>query len=336
MGKVYLVGAGSGDPELLTLKGQRVIAQADVIIYDRLVHPLLLYFAQSRANFVYCGKIPYRHAMKQAEINQMLIEYGKQEKTVVRLKGGDPSIFGRVAEEVAQLEEHKIPYEIVPGITAASAVSSYAGFSLTHRNLSSRVTLATAHRQFNQIESLDFAALANGGTLCFYMGIENLSLICEQLQVHGAPPNMPIALVEWATLGKQHTLIGKLSDIEQKVAESGLANPALIIVGEVVQLRKQISWFERLPLFGQKILLVSQKALSLDFLLDYTSQGADIWNLQLGEARDHRFDEVSLHYLKEQTFQAIWFETPELAEKYHQWIKDQSLPDFYQKLTLWK
>lgn len=332
MGKVYLVGAGSGDPELLTLKGKRLLEQADVIIYDRLVNPILLHLANPNAQFLYCGKLPYAHSMKQADINRKIIQSAKEHKNVVRLKGGDPSIFGRVGEEIEQLERHNLSYELVPGITAASAASSYAGFPLTHRDYSGRVTLATAHKQLNQMDGSHFAPLVEGGTLCFYMGVENLSLICEKLQSYGVSCDMPIALIEWGTMGRQKVLTGNLGNIVKKTEQTVIQNPAMIVVGEVVKQRKATSWFEELPLFGERILIVSPTKLEWDELVEYTSQGADVWNLQVGEERDFRFDEVSERYLNEQQFTSVIYTETGTMEAYQAWVEEHSLPDEYQCL----
>jgi uroporphyrinogen III methyltransferase/synthase len=352
-GKVYLVGAGSGDPELLTLKGKRLLEQADVIIYDRLVNPILLHLANPLAEFLYCGKVPYAHAMKQADINRKIIQHAKENKIVVRLKGGDPSIFGRVGEEIEQLERNQLSYELVPGITAASAASSYAGFSLTHRDFSGRVTLATAHKQLNEMDGSHFAPLVQGGTLCFYMGVENLALISDKLQGYGVSSEMPIALIEWGTMGRQKVLTGNLGTIVDQTKQTTIQNPAMIVVGKVVQQRKKSSWFEELPLFGERILLVSSTKLEWDELIDYTSQGADVWNLQVGANRDLRFDEVAHRYLSEQSFTSVIYKdatnsnamkmngtsmkdkntSDTLKEAYQSWLLEHPLPIEYQCLA---
>ncbi|MGX7420546.1 uroporphyrinogen-III C-methyltransferase [Carnobacterium gallinarum] len=313
-GKVYLVGGGSGDIELLTLKGARVIREADVIIYDRLVNPLFLYLAKLEAEFIYCGKLPQQHTLKQEEIEAKIVEEALAGKLVVRLKGGDPGVFGRVGEEMAILEQQTISYEVIPGITAASAASIYAGIPLTHRQVNSHVTLATGHRQVNQPSPMDFATFARGGTLILYMGVENLATICAELLENEIAGRTPIAIVTWGSYGRQVVLTGTLATIVEDAKAQKVINPSLIIIGEVVTKRSAISWFEKLPLFGRKILLVSQKPLEWDQLTHYSSQGADIWGIQLGSCRDSRLDEVTMRLLNEQTYDEVIFLEEENSE----------------------
>ncbi|MEO3944697.1 uroporphyrinogen-III C-methyltransferase [Gorillibacterium sp. CAU 1737] len=324
MGKVYLVGAGSGDPELMTLKGKRFLERADVVLYDRLVHPLLLHLTPPQAEFIYCGKLPKSHTLRQAEINRLLVRYAQEGKQVVRLKGGDPAIFGRVAEEIHELEQHGIDYEVVPGITAASAASTYAGFSLTQRGESGRVTLATAHRQRDELLE-DFAPLVQGGTLCFYMGVENLRVIGAKLQEQGVPCDMPVAILEWATWGRQRVRTGTIATIADQLEQDPFEHPAMIVVGEVIRQRKSSSWFEGLPSFGVRRLLVSRKPLTWEELTRHTSEGADVWNLQVGEERDRRFDEISVRYMKEHSFPSVIFTEEGLEEAYRAWMEEHQM-----------
>ncbi|MHC5227803.1 uroporphyrinogen-III C-methyltransferase [Enterococcus sp. LJL99] len=309
MGKVYFVGAGSGDPELLTIKGKRIIETADVIFYDRLVHPSLLYLAKKTARFVYSGKFPKKHILQQKEINQLLIDEGKKEQIVVRLKGGDPGIFGRVGEEIETLKKERIFYEVVPGITAASAASSYSGVPLTHRDYSSKVTLATAHRQAG--ETLDFNGLTENGTICLYMGVEQAGTIQQKLIEQGVSIHLPVAIVEWGSVGRQRTLTTDVENMIEQVQQYQIKNPALIILGEVVTCRQGNDWFEELSLFGHKILLIDSEEITFETITSYTQKGADVYAVQVGEQRDKRFDLVHQHYLAEHTFD----ETIYLSEK---------------------
>ncbi len=311
MGKVYLVGAGSGDPELLTLKALRVLQQADIVLYDRLVNPLLLYHTKRDAKLVFCGKSPDCHAMRQEMIGKRLVREAEGNHVVVRLKGGDPGIFGRVAEEMTQLEKAEMAYEVVPGITAASAASTYAGISLTDREASSHVTLSTAHRKAGTLMEDDFASFVKHGTACFYMGMENLSHIVHQLLAGGISSEMPIAVISWGSYGRQKMIKSSLARIEAEVASSDLSNPALILVGEVVDRSSAASWFTKLPLFGKRYLLISKNPVDFEVITRFTGQGADVWFVQVGENRDKRFDEITNRYLNEQNYPEILFLEPE-------------------------
>ncbi|MBO0440021.1 uroporphyrinogen-III C-methyltransferase [Candidatus Enterococcus ikei] len=318
MGKVYFVGAGSGDPELLTLKGKRVLESADVIIYDRLVHPVLLYLAKDSARFIYSGKYPKNHVLKQKNINQLLLEEGLKQQIVVRLKGGDPGIFGRVGEEIATLQSEGISYEIVPGVTAASAASSYSGIPLTHREHSSKVTLATAHRQAG--ESIDFKGLTENGTMCLYMGVERAVSTQQKLLEQGVSPQLPAAIIEWGSLGRQQTVTATIQTMVEAIEAHQLQNPSLIILGDVVSCRKGADWFEQLPLFGRKILLINTEKIDFETVLSYTQQGADVYAIQVGETRDRRFDEVHQRYLSDHYFEEVVYLNQELATMYNkQW-----------------
>lgn len=317
MGTVYFVGAGSGDPELLTLKGKRVIESADVIIYDRLVNPVLLYLAKDSARFIYSGKYPKNHVLKQKSINQLLVKEGHQNQTVVRLKGGDPGIFGRVGEEIETLQSEGISYEIVPGVTAASAASSYSGIPLTHREYSSKVTLATAHRQVG--ETIDFKGLTDNGTICLYMGVEKVESTQKKLLEQKVSPKLPVAIIEWGSLGRQRTITATVQTMIDAIDEQRIQNPALIIVGEVVSCRKGADWFEQLPLFGHKMLLIDTETIDFETILTYTQQGADVYAIQVGEERDKRFDEVHKQYLSDHYFDEVVYLDPNLTMMY----KDQ-------------
>ncbi|WP_408006450.1 uroporphyrinogen-III C-methyltransferase [Pseudalkalibacillus sp. A8] len=248
MGKVYLVGAGPGDPGLITVKGMKCIEEADVILYDRLINKELLNYAKPDAELIYCGKLPDYHLMKQETINRFLVKNGKKGKIVTRLKGGDPFVYGRGGEEAEELAKHGLEFEIVPGITSGIAAPAYAGIPVTHREHSSTFAFVTGHRRKDKEgDDLHWESLAKGiDTLAIYMGVKNLPYICEQLLKHGRPAATPVALVHWGTIEEQRTVTGTLDSIVEIVEQSDIKNPSMIIVGEVVRLRDKINWFERL------------------------------------------------------------------------------------------
>lgn len=244
--KVYLVGAGPGDPELITLKGKRVLQEAQVVIYDRLVGEGILALASPSAELVFVGKEASFHSSPQEEINHLIAFHAKSGKRVVRLKGGDPYIFGRGSEEATHLAAEGIPFEVVPGITAASGVACYAGIPLTDRRYSQAVTLITGHRMSGEgLESMNWAALAElGHTLVFYMGVANISEITSNLILNGRKPSTPAAVVSKGTTSAQYTLVGTLDNIAIKCKREGVRPPALLIIGEVVSLSPILNWFE--------------------------------------------------------------------------------------------
>lgn len=261
-GKVYLVGAGPGDARLITLKGLDCIEKGDVIVYDRLANPSLLKKMKPGAEKVYVGKRTDRHTMKQEDINQLLVDLALTGKTVVRLKGGDPTIFGRVGEEAELLRKNGIPYEIVPGITAAISVPAYAGIPVTHRDMASSLSIITGHESPDKLDlSIHWEKITNAtGTLVFMMGVAKIGYISKQLIHYGRPPETPVALVRWGTRAEQETLTGTLADIEQKVLAADFKPPAVIVVGEVVNQREQLKWAESLPLFGKRILVTRTRS----------------------------------------------------------------------------
>jgi uroporphyrin-III C-methyltransferase len=254
MGKVYLVGAGPGDVDLLTVKGLKCIQEADVILYDRLINKELLSYAKPGADLIYCGKLPNYHAMIQETINHFLVKYAKQGKVVTRLKGGDPFVFGRGAEEAEILANQGIAFEVVPGITSGIAAPAYAGIPVTHRELSSSFAIVTGHMRAGKSDSIHWESLAKGiDTLAIYMGVGNLPYICQQLTKYGRPESTPVALVHWGTTEAQYTITGTLSTIVEIAKSSDIKNPSMIIVGEVVKLRDKIQWFEQTVL-NEKII----------------------------------------------------------------------------------
>lgn len=255
IGKVYLVGGGPGDPGLISLRGVECLKLADEVLYDGLVNPLLLRHANAHCERTCRVDGPTGRILKQDEINQRLVDSALAGKTVVRLKGGDPFIFGRGSEEAACLRKHGIEYEIVPGITAATAAGEYAGFSLTHRESASMVTFVTGHEAPGKEGSaLDYAQLAaSPGTLVFYMGLDNLPRISQSLLDQGKRANTPTAVISRATTPHQRTVVAPLNEISESVARAELHAPSLIIVGDCVAQRDELKWFEDKPLFGQKI-----------------------------------------------------------------------------------
>lgn len=243
-GRVYLVGAGPGDPDLLTLRAVKLLKEADVLVYDNLVSDAVLAFAPASAERIYAGKRRNEHTMRQEEINRLLVRLAREGKVVIRLKGGDPFIFGRGGEEMMELAAHGIAFEVVPGITAASGVACYAGVPLTHRDHAQTCLFVTGHLKDGTAD-LDWELLMREHqTVVIYMGLNALPDICKQLIAHGAPPSRPIALVQNGTLGSQKILTGTLSDLPARAAQSQFTSPSLIIVGDVVKLQPSLSWFE--------------------------------------------------------------------------------------------
>jgi uroporphyrinogen III methyltransferase/synthase len=254
---VSLIGAGPGDPGLLTLRGAEALAAADVVIYDYLANPALLAHARPDAEQIYVGKKAGCHTLSQEEINALLVERGLAGQRLARLKGGDPFVFGRGGEEALALVKAGVPFEVVPGITSAVAAPAYAGIPVTHRGLASSLAVVTGHEDPAKDETaLDWPRLATGvDTLVFLMGVGNLPHIVEQLLAHGRPADTPVALVRWGTMPAQETVHGTLADIVHKVQAAGLKPPAVTVVGPVAGLRERLRWFEDRPLFGQRVLV---------------------------------------------------------------------------------
>ncbi len=241
-GKVYLVGAGPGDPGLMTVRGLELLRRADVLVYDQLVNPALLEEARSTAVRIYVGKKAGCHCIAQEEINEVLIRYGRQGYEVVRLKGGDPFVFGRGGEEAEALADADIPFVVVPGVSSAIAAPAYAGIPLTHRKFASSFAVVTGHEARKTQSSVDWKKLATAvDTLVILMGLHNLPAIVAKLTAYGRSPETPVALVRWGTTPEQQTVIGTLADIVEKSAL--LKAPVLIVVGDVVNLRDKLDWF---------------------------------------------------------------------------------------------
>ena len=276
-GKVYLIGAGPGDPGLITVKGIECIKQADVIIYDYLAPSTLLKHTRSDAECIYVGKKGGDHTLSQERINALLVEKANKGLTVARLKGGDPFIFGRGGEEAEELVKAGISYDVVPGVTSAVAAPAYAGIPLTHRQFTSTVAFVTGHEDPSKKESnIDWNALARGiGTIVFLMGVKNLPHIVDQLIRHGMPHETPVAIVRWGTTPAQVTVTGTLDTIFAQAKMTGMKAPAIIIVGKVVTLRKELKWFESRPLLGKRLVVTRAREQASDLVALLSELGAE-------------------------------------------------------------
>ena len=276
-GKVYLIGAGPGDPGLMTLKGKEILSRADVIIYDYLANKAFLAYAKPQAELIYVGKKGGDHTMAQEQINRLIVEKSQTGKTIARLKGGDPFIFGRGGEEAQELVAEGVPFEVVPGITSAISVPAYAGIPLTHRDYTATVAFVTGHEDPLKEESnIQWDKLATGvGTLVFLMGVGNLSRIAENLIRHGRNPDTPAAVIRRGTVAEQKTVTGNLQNIAERVTIAGLRPPAIIVVGDVVRLRNELNWFETKPLFGKRIVVTRAREQASGFLQELSSLGAE-------------------------------------------------------------
>ena len=261
-GIVYLIGAGPGDPGLLTIKAKECIETADVVVYDYLASPFLLDYAGSDAQIIYVGKKGGDHTLSQDKINLLLVDKAKEGLDVARLKGGDPFVFGRGGEEAQMLLSHGVPYEVIPGVTSAIAAPAYAGIPVTHRDHTSFVSFITGHEDPTKKDTSmqwDVYAKSNA-TLVFLMGVKNLKNIVKNLIAHGKESNTPIALVRWGTTAKQQTVTGTLETIVERVKLAKLTSPAIIIIGHVVSLRDELAWFDKRPLFGKRIVITRARA----------------------------------------------------------------------------
>jgi uroporphyrinogen III methyltransferase/synthase len=256
-GKVYLIGAGPGDPGLITVRGLACLREADVVIYDYLANERLLDASREETERIYVGKKGGDHTLSQEQINALIVNKAKEGKVVARLKGGDPFIFGRGGEEAEELVAAGVSFEVIPGVTSAIAVPAYAGIPLTHRDFTSTVAFITGHEDPTKEDSkIVWDKIATGaGTLVFLMGMGNLEKITHELMANGRSPETPVAVIRWGTLPEQDTTLGKLSDIAAIAAAKKIRPPVIILVGEVVNLREKLNWFESLPLFGRKILV---------------------------------------------------------------------------------
>lgn len=285
---IYLVGSGPGDPGLFTVKGVRCMEEADAVVYDRLAPEALLAYAKPEAERIYVGKKTGDPTMSQEDINALLVELGRSGKTVVRLKGGDPYVFGRGGEEALALIEAGLPFEVVPGVTSGVAAPAYAGIPVTHRNVSTSVAFVTGHEDPAKGRSdVDWKKLANGvDTLVLYMGVGRLEEISAALIAAGRSPETPVACVRWGTRPDQLTVTGTLEDIAGRVAEAGLKPPAITVVGDVVALRDEgLAWYERLPLFGRRVVVTRARAQAGELSARLEKLGAEVHEFPTIEIR---------------------------------------------------
>ncbi|MGE5576256.1 MAG: uroporphyrinogen-III C-methyltransferase [Syntrophothermus sp.] len=285
-GKIFLVGAGPGDPGLLTLRGKECIEKADVVVFDRLASDKLLEFARPGAEMIYVGKQSSNHTVPQDEINEILVRKALEGKTVTRLKGGDPYIFGRGGEEAEYARRNGIEFEVVPGVTSAIAGPAYAGIPLTHRGYASSVAIVTGHEDpAKEVSSINWKNLSTAtDTIVFLMGMENLAGIVENLKAHGRKPTTPVALVRWGTTVAQETLTGTLDTIVDLAAARHFGSPALIVVGEVVNLRPVLNWFEQKPLFGKRVVVTrsrAQASILSDALREYGAEAIEFPTIEI-------------------------------------------------------
>jgi len=292
-GKVFLVGAGPGDPGLITVKGLQCVEAAEVVVYDHLVDRRIVGHAAPDAEMIDVGKVPGSGGSKQADINSLLVQKANQGNRVVRLKGGDSFVFGRGGEEADTLQREGIAFEVVPGVTSAVAAPAYAGIPLTHRGLASSFTVVTGTEMPGKdVSSVNWEALAEQpGTLVVLMGWENLPAIVEGLLRHGKEPETPIALVRWGTEPYQETVVGTLSNIVGRAANSGLKPPVVAVIGEVVQLRDRLRWFDNQPLFGKRILVTrtrSQAGVFSKLLAQRGAQAIELPTIEIGPIDDYR------------------------------------------------
>src|SRR5258706_3946431 len=276
-GKIYLIGAGPGDPALLTLKGQRILSRADVVVYDALIAPQLLDWLKPGQHKIYVGKRGQHHATEQREINDILVRKASKGRVVARLKGGDPFLCGRGGEEAAYLAERNIPFEIIPGVTSASGVAAYAGIPLTDRRLSSMVTFVTGHEgKDKKTAPVEWARISRDSTLVIFMGLDQLTVVTQRLRHHLWDETTPAVAVRWGSTPQQQVVEGTLSNIAAKVQEAKLASPVLVIIGKVVALRKKLRWFETRPLWGKKIVITRAAEQAAEFFQILAETGAEV------------------------------------------------------------
>jgi uroporphyrinogen III methyltransferase/synthase len=305
-GRVYLVGAGPGALDLVTLRARELVGQADVLVYDYLCNPAMLRWARAGAEIIYAGKSASAHTLTQDEINALLVDRAQKGANVVRLKGGDPYVFGRGGEEAQVLARGGVPFEVVPGVTSAIAAPAYAGIPVTHRECASTVTFVTGHEDPSKSESsIDWAHLARlHGTKVFLMGVERLREIAQRLMDEGAEAATPVALVRWGTTGRQESLEGTLATIADLVEKRGFAAPAITVVGDVVRLRRDLNWFEALPLFGQRVVVTRTRKQAGALTAKLARLGADVLEIPtirimprpLGKAELAKLAELSRHF----------------------------------------
>jgi uroporphyrinogen III methyltransferase/synthase len=276
-GTVYLVGAGPGDAGLLTLRGAELLRRADVVVYDALVNPDLMRLAPKHAELIYGGKRPKEQAIPQEELNELLVTKAREGKTVVRLKGGDPYIFGRGGEEAEELAAAGIAFEVVPGVSSVVAAPNYAGIPLTHRAHCSSFTVITGHEDPTKDTDIDWAQLAKvPGTKVILMGVERIRGLAQTFLAQGLAAETPVAMIRWGTTGQQQSIEGTLATIADVVEQTGFQAPAVTVIGDVVKLRTKLNWFEKRPLFGQRVVVTRSREQAADLTRLLTDRGAEV------------------------------------------------------------
>ncbi len=312
---VSLVGAGPGDPDLITVGGAARLAEADVVVYDRLANPALLRHARTDAEQIYVGKTPEHHTLSQAEINALLVAKAREGKRVVRLKGGDPFVFGRGGEEAEALAAAGIPFEVLPGVSSAIAAPAYAGIPVTHRGIASSFAVITGHEDPEKEESsIDWPGLARGAdTLVFLMGVGRLDEIAAKLIEHGRSASTPAAVIEWGTLPKQRTVSGTLATIAADVRAAGLNPPAVTVIGEVARLRDRLRWFDARPLSGKRVLVTRtrEQASELSRLLEHQgAEAVELPTIEIIETGDPGEVSAAIDQLRTSAYNWVIFTSP--------------------------
>ncbi|MEO8457506.1 MAG: uroporphyrinogen-III C-methyltransferase [Chloroflexota bacterium] len=329
-GKVYLVGAGPGDPGLITVAGLERISEADVIVYDRLVSPRLIEQARADAEMIYVGKGPETESASQEWINETLVAKAREGRNIVRLKGGDPFVFGRGGEEAEALRAAGIEFEVVPGITSAIAVPAYAGIPVTHRGVASSFAVITGHEDPTKPETaIDWAHLATAtDTLIFLMGVRNLPEIVARLTENGRSAETPVAVIQWGTTTEQRTVTGTLADVAVRVEEAGLRAPAITVVGEVVRLREALSWFEDRPLFGKRVLITRtrRQASSLARLLaEAGAVPVELPSIEIEPIEDREAVEAAIETLRSSEYAWVAFTSANAVELFFEHLAERGL-----------
>ncbi len=327
-GKVYLIGAGPGDYKLITVKGRECIEKADVIVYDYLADQKILRWAREDAEIIYAGKQANHHTMKQEEINALLVEKGLAGHTVARLKGGDPLVFGRGGEEALALKEAGIPFEFVPGVTSAIAAPAYAGIPVTHRAVATSFAVVTGHEDPTKEESgMNWEHLAKSvDTICFVMGVGNLPFITEKLMSYGRDGKTPAAVIRWGTKAEQEVLVSTLDSIAEDVAKAGIKPPAIFMVGDVVELRESLQWFDQKPLFGKKIVVTRAREQASQLVDTLESLGADVIESPAIETIPLPLDEEKVSIFREiEDFNTIVFTSARGVEYFFERLFEMGL-----------
>lgn len=330
--RIYLVGAGPGDPGLITLRAMQAIKDADVVLYDQRVHPLYLHLAYEKAILVYCGKTEDHGAMDQEDMLWEMKRWAELGKNVVRLKGGDPTVFDRIGEEMDFLADHELDYVVVPGLTSASTAALYAGTSVTQQGIAEKLFLCTTQGELDKLAEEDFVSHLNGGTVTVYMGLAELPRLLTLLSEQGISPEIPIAIIQWGTWGRQRKVVSTLAEIATKVMEAGLQDPTMILIGEVAHKGESPGWFEKLTHFGEVALYITDDRIEYGVLAGESFAGMDVYPFYLGNARDGRFDEVDTRVMTEWDFTHLIFKKPELEGFFKQECSRLGIPFNCEKL----